>query len=264
MRAAAFALVLLGCATSEPRQGASGPLPITRAVWIESTRSDREPIVPDGVRALLAAPDRLDADRVLDERRQTAELLAFLDVRAGMRVAELGAGGGYMTELLARGVGRDGEVFAVNPPDLVLRAGLAEAWNARLARLSDRNVRPLPRLFDDPFPLEARELDLVYLAFPYFDLQKLARCDAVDRAAFLALRHGGRYVVLDRAVRAKSEHVVHSRNARAEIELVGFVLAAEARFYRSGTLPDEWDAFPGARPTPSERNDRYLLAFVKP
>src|SRR5579871_3888952 len=46
-------------------------------------------------RAIVAAPDRDDADKKLDEGRHPAELLAFIGVKPGWHVAELGAGGGY-------------------------------------------------------------------------------------------------------------------------------------------------------------------------
>ena len=55
--------------------------------------------------AIVAAPDRSDADREIDKRRDPAKLLAFTGVRAGMKVLDRGAGGGYSTELMARAVG---------------------------------------------------------------------------------------------------------------------------------------------------------------
>jgi len=70
MRAVAFVLVVLAGCAKEPLQGASGRLPINRAVWAAntSTRQVREVAVPDEVVAILNAPDRLASDRVLDER----------------------------------------------------------------------------------------------------------------------------------------------------------------------------------------------------
>src|SRR5688572_26369346 len=62
--------------------------------------------------ALVAAPDRTEADRKVDPGRDPARLLKFLDVRPGMRVGDLVAGGGYTTELLARAVGPQGVVYA--------------------------------------------------------------------------------------------------------------------------------------------------------
>ena len=67
-------------------------------------------------RALVAAPDRSAKDRSLDAGRHPAEMLALLDVRPGMRVADLGAGPGYTTELLARAVGSRGTVYLQNDP----------------------------------------------------------------------------------------------------------------------------------------------------
>ena len=54
------------------------------------------------------APDRSDADRQADKRRDPARFLAFAGLRPGMKVLDMGAGGGYSTELLARAVARGG------------------------------------------------------------------------------------------------------------------------------------------------------------
>jgi len=63
-------------------------------------------------RAIVASPDRSEADRQTDQRRNPELLLAFTGVRPGMRVLDMGAGGGYSTELLARAVGSGGTVYA--------------------------------------------------------------------------------------------------------------------------------------------------------
>ena len=64
--------------------------------------------------ALVASPDRSEADRKTDVRRRPVQLLAFYGVRPGMTVADLGAGAGYNAELLARAVGPSGKVYAQN------------------------------------------------------------------------------------------------------------------------------------------------------
>jgi predicted methyltransferase len=257
MRAAALVFVALGafgCTAAEPLQGASGPVPITRALWVENQneRHVSQVTVPAEVSALMAAPDRLAADRALDAWRQSAELLAFLDVKAGMRVAELGAGGGHMTELLARAVGPSGQVYAVNPPDLVASRGLSEAWRARLARPVNRNVTRVDQGFDEPLP--ARDLDLVYIAYPYRDLPKERA--VVDAAVFAALRRGGKYVVYDHAPNVNAARVEEARNARYEIERGGFVLVSEGHFFRS---PLDAEGTPHV-----EREARFVIAFMKP
>ena len=71
--------------------------------------------------AIVAAPDRSDADRQTDQRRDPVKMLAFTDVKSGMRVLDMGAGGGYSTELLARAVGANGKVYAQDAPPFVER-----------------------------------------------------------------------------------------------------------------------------------------------
>ena len=50
--------------------------------------------------AVLAAPDRSDADRQNDAKRQALELLTFSGPKTGWHVLDMGAGGGYSTERL--------------------------------------------------------------------------------------------------------------------------------------------------------------------
>src|SRR5215472_13979974 len=68
--------------------------------------------------ALMAAPDRSDADRQADKRRDPLPFLAFAGLQPGMKVLDMGAGGGYSAELLARAVAPGGVVYAQNPSDL--------------------------------------------------------------------------------------------------------------------------------------------------
>ena len=71
---------------------------------------------------IVAAPDRSDADRQTDARRDPLKLLAFSGVRPGMKVLDMGAGGGYSSELLARAVAPSGTVYAQNSAALGERA----------------------------------------------------------------------------------------------------------------------------------------------
>src|ERR1700747_3336179 len=67
--------------------------------------------------ALIAAPDRSDADREADKRRDPLPLLKFAGPAPGMTVLDMGAGGGYSTELMARAVAPHGEGYAQFPAD---------------------------------------------------------------------------------------------------------------------------------------------------
>ena len=57
------------------------------------------------VAAAIASPDRPKADLERDAVARPNEVLAFLGVVPGMRVADMFSASGYYTELLARTVG---------------------------------------------------------------------------------------------------------------------------------------------------------------
>src|ERR1700733_14373821 len=105
--------------------------------------------VPDYA-ALLAAPDRSDADRQADKRRDPVPFLAFAGVRPGMKVLDMGAGGGYSTELIARAVAPNGIVYGQNPADIFPKA--MEAFQARLKTPAMQNAVADIRPLDDPVP----------------------------------------------------------------------------------------------------------------
>src|ERR1041384_2922283 len=81
-----------------------------------STSTSSKAADPAIARAAVAAPDRSDKDRERDAFRKPVELLGFAGIAPGMHVADLGAGGGYTTELLARTVGPTGTVLAQDTP----------------------------------------------------------------------------------------------------------------------------------------------------
>src|SRR5882757_1678068 len=131
--------------------------------------------VPDYA-AIVAAPDRSDNDRTTDKRRDPVKLLAFTGVRTGMKVLDMGAGGGYSTELMARSAGPSGVVYAQNAPDFGGRA--KERFDARIKTPAMKTVTLLLRPFDDPLPADVRDVDLVTFFFYYHDTAYME----VDRA----------------------------------------------------------------------------------
>src|ERR1700722_13247638 len=120
---------------------------------------------PPDYAAIIAAPDRTDADRKNDERRQAVKLLAFTSVLPGWKVIDMAAGAGYSTELMARGVAPDGVVYAQNPPDMrpAAKTDMAE----RMQHPAMKDVVPDVRPFDDPVPSGVANLDLITFFFGY-------------------------------------------------------------------------------------------------
>src|ERR1700734_4226150 len=129
-------------------------------------REARAQATPDYA-ALLAAPDRSDADREADKRRDPLPLLKFAGPAPGMKVLDMGAGGGYSTELMARAVAPNGKAYGQYPADGPQRA--IDAFNARLKTPAMSNAVADFRPFDDPIAPDMPPLDLITFLFYYHD-----------------------------------------------------------------------------------------------
>ncbi len=226
---------------------------------------------PAGPAAAVAATDRSDADRTLDAGRLPAETLAFFEIRPGMRVAEIGAGGGYTTELLARVVGPTGRVYGQNPK-FILERFAEKPWSERLAKPVNAPVVRVDREFDDPLPPEAKNLDAVLSVLIYHDTVWLETDRARMNAAVLAaLKSGGIYGVIDHSARpgagtseVKSLHRIEESVVVAEIEQAGFELDAAADFLRNPADARDWNDSPSAAGQRRGTSDRFVLKFRKP
>ena len=145
--------------------------------------------------AIVASPDRSDADRQTDKRRDPVELLTFTGARTGWTVLDMGAGAGYSTELMARCVGPSGKVFGQNDAD-------NEKLRARMTTPAMSNVAVLVRPSDNPLPVDQRGVDLITYFFAYHDTTYMEIDRAkMNRALFAALKPGGFLVVADHSAR---------------------------------------------------------------
>src|SRR5258708_6997241 len=170
------------------------------------TRASAQAGAPDYA-ALMAAPDRSDADRQADKRRDPVPFLTFAGLRPGMKVLDMGAGAGYSTELDARAVGPTGTVYGQNSPDLSERGKAAFA--ARLATPAMKNSVGLARPFDDPLPADVHDLDVITFLFFYHDTPYMTVNRAeMDRILFAALKPGGTLLIADHAAKAGSDITV--------------------------------------------------------
>ena len=62
----------------------------------------------------VGAPGRDAKDVELDSSRKPAEILSFMGLEYGDKVADILAGGGYYSEIMGRAVGAEGSVTAYN------------------------------------------------------------------------------------------------------------------------------------------------------
>ena len=214
--------------------------------------------------AIIAASDRSDADRQTDQRRDPVKLLGFTGAKSGMTVLDMGAGGGYSTELMARAVGPSGKVYA---QDFEKSARGKERFEARMKTPAMKNVVELDRKFDDPLPGDVSNLDLITFFFFYHDTTYMT----VDRAAmnkklFAALKPGAFLVIADHSAKpgtgtsvGKTLHRIAEKTVRAEVEAAGFVFVASGDFLRHPE--DTRTNIVFKNPTPV---DEFVLKFRKP
>jgi ubiquinone/menaquinone biosynthesis C-methylase UbiE len=158
--------------------------------------------------------------------QKPARVLRALGVRRGQVIADVGAGPGFWTIPLARRVGRQGHVFALDPEPAAL-----DALRRRLAKAGVRNVTPV--LNDDGAPMlphDACDLAVIVNAYHHFAeparfLRQMARC----------LKRGGRLVNIDWADRETPKGPPAQRRIPPGVFLrharrAGLELVAEHRF----------------------------------
>ena len=232
------------------------------AGWSAASAQDGK--APD-YEAIVASADRSDADRLTDQRRQPAKMLAFTGVKAGMKVLDMGAGAGYSTELVARAVGPGGGVYAQESAAVMER--VKDKFDIRAQRPAMKNVVHVIRNYDDPVPPDVSGLDLITFFFAYHDVTYMP----VDRAEMnkkmlAALKPGGFLVIADHSARAgdgttvgKTLHRIEESTLRREIEAAGFKLATEADFLRHPEDPRDAAVF-----RPQVPVDEFVLKYQKP
>lgn len=243
----------VGCASSAP------------------ARTETTPTVTPSSGLDLSAADRTESDRALDAGRRPAEVLAFFRVAPGQRVADLFAGGGYTTELLARAVGPSGQVFSQNNAFVIERFARAP-WAERLARPVNARVVRVERELDSPIPPEARDLDAVIFVLAYHDAVWMhTDRAAMNRAIFDALRSGGVYGIVDHnaaaghgVADAESLHRIERDVVVQEVTAAGFRLDGESDLLRNPADTRDWNAAPRAAADRRGTSDRFTLRFVKP
>jgi predicted methyltransferase len=215
--------------------------------------------------AIVASPDRSDADRQTDQRRQPARMLAFTGVKTGMKVLDMGAGAGYSTELLARAVGPGGAVYAQESAAVMER--VKDKFDIRAEKPAMKNVTHVIRNYDDPVPPGVGGFDLITFFFAYHDVTYMPADRAeMNKKLFAALKPGGFLVIADHSARpgdglsvAKTLHRIEETTLRREIEAAGFKLAAEADFLRHPEDPRDAAVF-----RPQVPIDEFVLKYQKP
>ena len=261
---APLALAAIAFATLAPP-----PAHATDAAAVQYAGPTPQAQLPKYVIDAVNSPDRPAEDRKLDESRRPEQLMAFFGIQPGMRAADMWAGGGYTTELLARIAGPSGKVYSQNTPFPEKFKQAEQAWKARVKEPGLANVTEVTAKFDSPrlLPVKPGTLDAVVINLNYHDL--VAR--GYDRAKFNSeifrdLKHGGIYCTADNSAQAGTGprdagtlHRIDESFEIREIEAAGFRLEASSVILRN---PKDERTQPFWKM--NRMQDRFVLKFIKP
>lgn len=164
---------------------------------------------------------------VYDQRQA---IIKKLDLKPGMKVADIGAGTGLFTRLLAPVVGKEGKVYAVD-----IAKSFVEHSVKSTKKIGWSNVEGIVCKPDDVL-LPTASVDVVFICATYHHFEFPSKTMASIRKA---LRPGGKVVVLDfERIEGKSREwlLKHVRADKAlvtkEIKASGFELIEEVPMFK--------------------------------
>jgi ubiquinone/menaquinone biosynthesis C-methylase UbiE len=180
-------------------------------------------------------------EQTRDDRNEANTVMDLANIRPGMTVADIGAGGGYYTVRLAERVGAEGRVLAQDIDEDALRRLGSRVEDDRLD-----NVSIKLGAVDDP-RLPENSFDRIFMVHMYHEV--------TEPYAFLwrlrpALREGGQVIVVD-VDRPTDQHGIAPELLFCEFRAVGFRLV---EFVRKPELAGYYAQFvaAGPRPEPGE------------
>ena len=226
----------------------------------------------DPVGDAIDKPGRLASDIARDARSRPEVILPLLQLQPGDRVADIWAGGGYYSELIASIVGESGEVLLVNNLAYSEFAGkaLAERQDGR-----DMGSVTLHTREAEDLGLGEGSLDAALIIMSYHDTYHVDEANgwrAIDADNFFgqiytALMPGGRFLIVDHYASAGSGkasaqelHRIDVDFAKADIGGRGFRLVATSDILRN---PDDDYGIMVFDPKVRGNTDRFVLVFEK-
>ncbi len=219
--------------------------------------------------ALAQAPAGPPPDALSDPSFKGPEVLAFIGVKSGDKVADLVAG--RFVRALSQAVGPTGKVYAVEPAEVVKAHPQVLGTMQGLAAIpAYANVSVVTAPVNDPGLPSG--LDAAFIRQNYHDLHDKfmgpADVPAFNRHVFAALKPGGVYVILDHAAAAGSGlaatdtiHRIDEATVIAEVKAAGFVLDGESKIFANPADDHSKMVFD---PSIRGKTDQFLLRFRKP
>ena len=222
-----------------------------------------------GSAALAQAPAQPPPDALSDPSMKRAEVLAFVGVKPGDRIADVVAG--RFVRAFSLAVGSNGKVYAFEPAEVIkAHPELLGMMQSLAAAPAYANVSVLSTPIGAP--ALPGGLDEVFIRQNYHDLHDKfmgpADVPAFNRNVFAALKPGGVYVVLDHADAAGSGlahtdtlHRIEKASVIAEVTAAGFKLDGESAVLANPADDHSKMVFD---PVIRGKTDQFLLRFRKP
>lgn len=216
-----------------------------------------------------AAVDASRGDAVTNPLYKGPEVLAFIGVKPGFRVADIVAG--RFTRALSQQAGPEGAIYAIELDEVVKVHPQVVATMNGLATLPGYgNIKVLTGPIDR-IALPGK-LDAVFIRQNYHDLHDKfmgpAAVPAFNRKVFAALKPGGVFVVLDHAAAAGSGlrdtdtlHRIDPASVRLELTAAGFVFDGQSEVLANVADPHDKNVFD---PSVRGHTDQFLFRFRKP
>lgn len=224
-----------------------------------------------GLSPLAAAPVMAQtppADALTDPSMKGPEVIAFMGVKPGWKVADIVAG--RFVRALSEAVGPTGKVYAIETAEVVkVHPEVMKMMGALTAMPAYANVVVSADPVATPLPAG---LDAVFIRQNYHDLYDKfmgpADVAAFNKAVYAALKPGGVYVILDHADAAGSglagtetRHRIDVDRVKADLKAAGFVLDAESKILANPADDHSKMVFD---PAIRGKTDQFLLRFRKP
>jgi predicted methyltransferase len=212
--------------------------------------------------AAVNNPERLKTDFAYDEKRKPLDILPFTQIEEGDKVLELGAGGGYTTELLSWLVGKSGKVYA---HFLYKKERLENNRLSNVISLREHSLNEHAQVLAEN-EIQSNKLDAIIIFFVLHDIYlNKEMSDELLASLKDALKPGGSVIILDNAAKPDSGltnigdlHRIGEHYVKSEMEKAGFVYDSQTPVLRNKqddhTKP--WGDFEGLQ-------DRFAYRFKK-
>jgi predicted methyltransferase len=233
---------------------------ILAAVALALTTSLATPI-------LAQQPAGPPPDALTDPALKGPEVLAFIGVKPGDKVADIVAG--RFTRAFAQAVGPNGKLYAVMPDEIA-----KEQPRALPALKAGASQSPNIEVVTGPIDAVALPsgLDAVFIRQNYHDLYDKfmgpANVPAFNKKVFAALKPGGVFVILDHTAPAGSglgstdtTHRIDPERVKADMKAAGFVFDGESKIFVNPADDHTKLVFD---PSVRGKTDQFLYRFRKP